>query len=83
VSISSTFYKRLLRQYFCAKKLKSQNVTKEKLSKALLYKKFVVRKMLMKLGMQNQSLLFCINPDKTFLEEQHSNRVNAENALKS
>jgi hypothetical protein len=44
-SISSTFY---ARQYSCAKKLQSQNVTREKLCKALLYQKFV-RKMLMKL----------------------------------
>jgi len=43
----------LLRQCFCAnifapKKLQSQNLTKEKLSKVLTYKKFVC-KMLMKL----------------------------------
>jgi len=48
VSISSTFYAHLLRQYFCANILQSQNVTREKLHKALLYKKFV-SKMLMKL----------------------------------
>jgi len=48
VSISSTFNARLLRQYFCAKKLQSQNVTREKLHEAILYKKFA-RKMLMKL----------------------------------
>jgi len=35
-------------QYFSTKKLQSQNVTREKLCKALLYKKFA-RKMLMKL----------------------------------
>jgi len=40
VAISSTFYERLLRQYFCAKKLQSQKVTREKLRKALLYEKF-------------------------------------------
>ncbi len=37
-----------MRQYFCAKNLQSQNDTREKLRKALLYEKFV-RKMLMKL----------------------------------
>jgi hypothetical protein len=39
---------RLLHQQFCAKKLQSQNITREKLLKALLYKKFA-RKILMKL----------------------------------
>jgi hypothetical protein len=39
---------RLLRQYFCAKKLQSQNVTREKLLEALLGKRFEHR-MLMKL----------------------------------
>jgi len=48
VSISSTFYAGLLYQYFCTKKLQSQNLTREKLRKALLYKKFA-HKMLMKL----------------------------------
>jgi len=48
VSISSTFYLRLLRWYFCSKKLQSQNVTREKLCKTLLYEK-LSRKMLMKL----------------------------------
>jgi len=47
-SISSTFYTLLLRQYFCTKRLQSQNVTREKLREALLYKK-LARKMLMKL----------------------------------
>jgi len=47
VSISSTFYEQLLRQYFCAKKLRSQNVTREKMCNLLLYKKCVC-KMLMK-----------------------------------
>jgi hypothetical protein len=37
-----------LRQYFRAKKIQSQNVTREKLRKALSYKKFA-HKMLMKL----------------------------------
>jgi hypothetical protein len=37
--ISSTFYERLFADIFCAKKLQSQNVTREKLHKALLYKK--------------------------------------------
>jgi len=49
VSILSTFYKCLFCQYFCAKKLQSQNVTREKLHKALLYKNHV-RKMMMKLN---------------------------------
>jgi hypothetical protein len=40
VSIPSTFYAWLLRQYFCAKKLQRQNVSREKLCKALLYEKF-------------------------------------------
>jgi len=48
VSISSTYYSGLLRQYYCDKKLQSQNVTREKLLEALLYKKFE-HKMLMKL----------------------------------
>jgi len=48
VSISSTFYLRLLRQYFYTKKFQSQNVTREKLRKALFYQKFS-SKMLMKL----------------------------------
>jgi hypothetical protein len=48
VSISSTFYACLLRQYFCTKKLQSQNTTREKLLEALLYETFA-RKMLMKL----------------------------------
>jgi hypothetical protein len=39
VSISSTFYELLLRHYFCAKKLQSQTVIREKLHKALLYEK--------------------------------------------
>jgi len=38
-SISSTFYEQLLRQYFCARKLQSQTVTREKLCKTLLYEK--------------------------------------------
>jgi len=49
VSISSTFYASLLRQYFCGKKLQSQNITREKLCKALSYKIFLC-KMLMKLS---------------------------------
>jgi len=40
---------RLLRQYFCAKKLQSQNVIRGELRKALLHKK------LMKLTLVNQS----------------------------
>jgi len=48
MSISSTFYSSLLRQYFCTKKYQSQIVIWEKLLEALLYKKFTC-KMLMKL----------------------------------
>jgi len=47
-SISSTFYEQLMRQYFCAKKLQSPTVIREKQRKALLYKKGL-SKMLMKL----------------------------------
>ncbi len=47
MSISSTFYGQILPQYFCAKKLQSQNVTREKLVKSLWYKKRA-RTMLMK-----------------------------------
>jgi len=43
VSISSTYSAQLLRQYFCAKKLQSQNVTKEKLLEALLYENLNVK----------------------------------------
>jgi hypothetical protein len=46
-SISSTFYARFFNQYPFAKKSQSQNVTREKLRKALSYKKFA-HKMLMK-----------------------------------
>jgi len=46
VSIPSTFYEKLLRQYSFAKKLQSQTVIREKPLEA--YKKFQ-RKMLMKL----------------------------------
>jgi hypothetical protein len=46
--MSSTFYEQLLGQFFCAKKLQSQNVTRKKLRKALSYEKFLL-KMLMKL----------------------------------
>jgi len=48
VSISSTFYKQLLRQYSFAKKLQNQTVIREKLLKALLREKGA-HKMLMKL----------------------------------
>ncbi len=50
-----------LRQYFCAKKLHNQNVTREKLRKALLYKKFS-SKMLMKLtqGIKDFVTHYCI-----------------------
>jgi hypothetical protein len=39
MSISSTFYEQLLRQYSFAKIIQSQTVLREKLSKALSYKK--------------------------------------------
>jgi len=52
VSISSTFYEQLLCQYICSKKLQIQNVTREKLRKALSYENFS-RKMLMKLNLGN------------------------------
>ncbi len=48
VSMSPTFYPLFFVQYFCATKLQSQNVTIEKLRKALSYKKFSC-KMLIKL----------------------------------
>jgi len=47
VSISSTIYTRLLRQYFCAKKLQSQGEDRAKLLKALWYQK-LSNKMLIK-----------------------------------
>jgi len=53
--MSSIFYKQLLRQYSFAKKLQSQNVSREKLRKALLYKKGA-RKMLMKLTPECKNL---------------------------
>jgi len=48
VLISTTFYYCHLCQYFCAKKIQSQNVTRDKLHEALSYKK-LSSKMLMKL----------------------------------
>ena len=48
VSILSTFYAHFFCQYFGAKKLQSQNVTREKMHNLLLYEKHA-RKMLMKL----------------------------------
>jgi len=45
---SQTFYAQLLLKYFCTRKLQSQNVTREKLHKALLYEKYE-HEMLMKL----------------------------------
>jgi len=51
MSISSTFFAHLLRQYFCAKKLQSKNVTRKKLHKAFLYKKRACE-MLMKLTIE-------------------------------
>jgi len=49
VSISPTFYARFFANIFAQKKLQSQNVTREKLHKALSYKKHAC-KMLMKLA---------------------------------
>jgi len=46
--VSISFYACLLCQYFCAKQIHSQNITREKLSEALWYKKFL-GKMFMKL----------------------------------
>jgi len=46
--ISPTFYEQFLSQYFCAKKLQSQNVTREKMRNLLQYEKFA-SKMLIKL----------------------------------
>jgi len=54
-SISSTFYARLLCQYFGAKILQSQNVIREKLREALLYEKRQ-QKMLMKFDYMLPSL---------------------------
>jgi len=39
VSVTPTFYAQFLHQYFCAKKLPRQNVTREKLQETLSYKK--------------------------------------------
>jgi len=47
-SISLTFYACLLRQLFWAKKLRSQNIKREKPCEAFLYEKFA-HKMLVKL----------------------------------
>ncbi len=41
--ILSTFYKQLLRQYSFAKKIQSQNVSREKLQRTLLHKKGPVK----------------------------------------
>jgi len=43
VSILSTFYVRLLRQYSYTKKLQSQNLTRKMLRKTLLFEKFEVK----------------------------------------
>jgi hypothetical protein len=68
-SISSTFYEQILSRYSFAKKLQSQNVSREKLRKTLskekgasklLMKLTPVRKKLMKLTTGNiLSLVFC------------------------
>ncbi len=42
-SISSTIYAHLLRRYFAIKKFQSKNITREKLRKALSYKKIVCK----------------------------------------
>jgi len=75
VSISSTLYLSLLHQYFCVKKLQSQNVTKEKLHKELLFEKFA-RKMLMKLN--PRETLFSLEnfPNKMSLTEKNFNLRN-------
>jgi hypothetical protein len=48
VTISSTFYEQLYCQYSIGKKLQSQTAIREKLRKALFYKK-IFHKMLVKL----------------------------------
>jgi hypothetical protein len=55
----STFYARIVRQYFFTKKFQTQNVSREKLRKALSYEKFAI-KMLMKLteGVDFNNILF-------------------------
>ncbi len=55
----STFYARIFRQYFFTKKFQTQNVSREKLRKALSYEKFAI-KMLMKLteGVDFSNILF-------------------------
>jgi len=65
-SISSTFNEQLFRQFLGAKKLRSQTVIREKLRKALLYKKFVP-KMLMKLTTGG---IAGVNPMKKFFKKQ-------------
>jgi len=54
-SISSTYYKQLLRQHSLAKIFQSQLVRREKLRETLWYKKFA-RKMLMKLTPGEQAV---------------------------
>ncbi len=45
--VSISFYAFLLCQYFCAKKIHSQNITREKLREALWYKKFLGKMFMM------------------------------------
>jgi hypothetical protein len=60
LSISSIFYEQLLRQYYCAQKLQSQTVTREKLGKTLSYNK-AARKMMVKLKPGQILLAFGFN----------------------
>jgi len=60
-----------LHWYFCSKKLQSQNVTREKLFKALLYKKFT-RKMLMKLTPDGRCFTSELEPLQILLILIHS-----------
>jgi len=71
VSISSTFYEQLLRQYSCAKKLQSQTVTREKLHKILSFKE-AARKMLVKLTPARSVSLRELMPCKIMVMINHS-----------
>ncbi len=74
VSILSTFYAHLFCTYFCTKIFLSKNVTREKLCKALLYKKFV-SKMLMwlTLGDHIEPLMFASQLVETIKKEGKEN----------
>ena len=58
-SISPTFYKQLLRQYSCAKKIQTLAVSTKKLLKRLLYEK-AARKMLVKLTSEEIKTSICM-----------------------